>query len=61
MEANSEWTTQQIDQLIDASSDYKEKALLNEMKSLIKEQEKRKEQNQGELDGSLWSPGEWGV
>lgn len=61
MEANSEWTTQQIDQLIDASSDYKEKALLNEVKSLIKEQEKRKEQNQGELDGSLWSPGEWGV
>lgn len=59
MNQNNEWTVSQLDKLIAESLDYKEKALLNGVKEALKEQEKRREQNQGELDGTLWSPGEW--
>lgn len=59
MNQNNEWTVSQLDKLIAKSLDYKEKALLNGVKEALKEQEKRREQNQGELDGTLWSPGEW--
>lgn len=55
----TDWTIQQIEQLIQKSQDYKEKALLESVKKALFEQEKRREQNQGELDGTLWSPGEW--
>lgn len=54
-----EWTMEQINQLIEKSKDYKEKALLENVKTTLLEQEKRREQNQGELDGTLWSPREW--
>lgn len=54
------WALDQIDQLIDKSQDYKEKALLHNVKLALLEQDKRRTQNQGELDGSLWSPGDWG-
>lgn len=57
---NFDWTINQIDQLIETSQDYKEKALLYNTKLLLLEQVKRKDQNQGELDGTLWSPGNWG-
>lgn len=59
MEEQNKWTFNQLDVLIKESLDYKEKALLNGVKQALKEQEKRREQNQGELDGTLWSPGEW--
>lgn len=55
----TDWTIQQIEQLIQKSQNYKEKALLESVKKALFEQEKRREQNQGELDGTLWSPGEW--
>lgn len=58
---NQAWTIEKIDQLIDKSQDYKEKALLYNVKLALLEQEKRRVQNQGELDGSLWSPGDWGI
>lgn len=59
MEEQNKWTFSHLDVLIKESLDYKEKALLNGVKQALKEQEKRREQNQGELDGTLWSPGEW--
>lgn len=55
----TDWTIEQIEQLIQKSQDYKEKALLESVKNVLFEQEKRRKQNQGELDGTLWSPGEW--
>lgn len=55
-----EWVIRELDQLFDSSSDYKQKALLKEAADLIREQETRKQQLQGELDGTLWSPGNWG-
>ncbi|MCD8505940.1 MAG: hypothetical protein LRY37_02115 [Alkalibacterium thalassium] len=55
-----EWVIRELDQLFDSSSDYKQKALLKAAADLIREQETRKQQLQGELDGTLWSPGNWG-
>lgn len=56
---SGEWLFEQLDKLIKESRDYKQKALLLSAKKLIIEQEKRKEQLRGELDGRLWSPGSW--
>lgn len=55
-----EWVIRELDQLFDSSRDYKQKALLKATADLIREQETRKQQLQGELDGTLWSPGNWG-
>lgn len=55
-----EWVIRELDQLFDSSRDYKQKALLKAAADLIREQETRKQQLQGELDGTLWSPGNWG-
>jgi len=54
-----EWIQSQLDQLFEQSTDYKQKALLFGIKELIEEQDIRKEQIQGELDGTLWSPQNW--
>ena len=54
------WYLNQQDELIEKSQDYKEKAILEGTKDLILDQVQRRQQNEGELDGSLWSPGEWG-
>lgn len=54
------WYLNQLDELIEKSQDYKEKAILEGTKDLILDQVQRRQQNEGELDGSLWSPGEWG-
>lgn len=54
------WYLKQLDELIEKSQDYKEKAILEGTKDLILDQIHRRQQNEGELDGSLWSPGEWG-
>lgn len=54
-----DWIIRELDQLFDSSRDYKQKALLKAAADLIREQETRKEQLQGELDGTLWSPGNW--
>jgi len=53
------WINGQLDHLFEESTDYKERALLLGIKTLIAEQETRKEQIQGELDGTLWSPQNW--
>lgn len=60
MEEN-QWLKTQLIQLEKESQDYKQKALLQETLALLLEQEKREEQLQGELDGTLWSPGNWTV
>lgn len=58
--SESNWTVEQLEHLFEVSQDYKQKALIQATIKLIKEQNKRKEQLQGELDGTLWSPGNWG-
>lgn len=59
MNAQEQWILKQLDHLFEESKDYKQKALIRATKKIIEEQETRKEQMQGELDGTLWSPGNW--
>ena len=56
---DNQWLMDQLEQLTVKSQDYKQKALLQAARELLEEQEKRREQLQGELDGTLWSPGKW--
>lgn len=56
---DQQWLITQLENLFENSRDYKQKALIQATMNIIKEQEKRKEQLQGELDGTLWSPGNW--
>lgn len=60
MEEN-QWLIKQLEQLEKDSRDYKQKALLQATMALLEEQKKRREQLQGELDGTLWSPGNWNI
>ncbi|MEG0288320.1 MAG: hypothetical protein RR548_01295 [Carnobacterium sp.] len=55
-----EWAVLELDSLFADSQDYKQKALLKATSQLIKEQFKRIHQMEGELDGKLWSPSNWG-
>ncbi|SFK34935.1 hypothetical protein SAMN04488569_10255 [Marinilactibacillus piezotolerans] len=57
---DQQWLITQLEELLKKSHDYKQKALLQATINLIIEQEERKEQLQGELDGRLWNPGNWG-
>lgn len=54
-----EWALDELKRLFEQSQDYKQKALLQAAGTLLEEQETRKEQLQGQLDGTLWSPGNW--
>ncbi|WP_423188520.1 hypothetical protein ACO1PF_07870 [Alkalibacterium sp. f15] len=56
---DNQWLKNQLEKLFEESHDYKQKALLQATKELLIEQEKRREQLQGELDGTLWSPVNW--
>ena len=54
-----EWLFAQLNDLFEKSQDYKQKAFFLGLKELMMEQEKRKGQLQGQLDGELWSPRKW--
>lgn len=60
MAEHKKWLTDKLEDLFKDSQDYKQKALIKAAKGILEEQEQRKEQLQGELDGSLWSPRDWG-
>lgn len=54
-----EWLEQQLNEWITTCPDYKERAFLVYSKQVLLEQLKRIQQQQGQLDGQLWSPKEW--
>ena len=54
------WLLAEIDTLLIQVNSYEEKALYVSLKKLIEEQYNRLEQLEGQLDGTLWSPKEWG-
>ncbi|MDE1547621.1 hypothetical protein [Jeotgalibaca caeni] len=58
--AQEEWMLEQIFQLQEKSKDYRQIALFQEFAALIKEQYQRIYQAEGEIDGRMWSPKEWG-
>lgn len=55
-----QWLLEQIEDIKNKSTDYRQIALYQEFATLIKEQYKRIEQTEGEIDGRMWSPKEWG-
>ncbi|WP_034551524.1 hypothetical protein [Carnobacterium funditum] len=54
-----EWLLLELNTLFSSSQEYKQKALLKATIELVKEQFKRINQMEGELDGRLWSPRDW--
>lgn len=59
MEKN-EWILQELQRAFDESKDYNKRVLIKAAESIIKEQAKRIDQMEGEIDGTLWSPRKWG-
>ena len=56
---NNEWVLQQLETLTNNSSEYQQRAFYRGLAQLVQEQQKRIEQLQAEMDGSLWSPVKW--
>lgn len=55
-----EWILEELERSYDNSQDYNLAALIKAAQNIIKEQAKRMEQMEGEIDGTLWSPKRWG-
>ncbi|MGX6962913.1 hypothetical protein [Vagococcus xieshaowenii] len=60
MKEEQNWLLTEIDALLTQVTSYEEKALYLSLKKLVNEQYNRLEQLEGQLDGTLWSPKEWG-
>ena len=59
MMERADWAQAELVKRAEASQNYTQKALYLEASALIEELVLRRQQNQGELDGTLWSPEEW--
>lgn len=60
MEENK-WVIQEIEALKSQATSYEEKAIYQQLQGLINEQHDRLTLLEGQLEGTLWSPQEWGV
>ncbi|SFL36025.1 hypothetical protein SAMN04487943_101154 [Gracilibacillus orientalis] len=58
MEEN-EWIIQQLQHILDKSDHYNQRTLMKATQDIIKEQAKRIEQMEGEMEGTIWSPRKW--
>lgn len=56
---NLDWLLQQIDEMEAHTPTFANQALLEATKAIAKEQAKRLEQAEMELDGRIWSPNKW--
>ena len=56
---NNQWVLKQIELLLKNEPQYQQRAFYRGLAQLVKEQQRRIAQNQGELDGRLWSPAKW--
>jgi hypothetical protein len=56
---NNQWVLNQIELLLKTEPRYQQRAFYRGLAQMVKEQQKRIEQSQGELDGRLWSPAKW--
>lgn len=54
-----EWLIKEIQSAKKSAQSYEENAFFQELEVIVREQYKRIEQAEGELDGSLWSPKRW--
>ncbi|MCL0330387.1 hypothetical protein [Apilactobacillus xinyiensis] len=53
------WFDEEVDKLKKDENSFTNRALLEHTKCLIREQDKRIQQLQDELDGRTWSPDKW--
>ncbi|WP_237025971.1 hypothetical protein [Lactobacillus sp. S2-2] len=56
---HEDWAIKKIDEKLSQPISFKEKAILFETKNVIKEQFKRIDQSEAELDGRSWTPNKW--
>ena len=56
---NDSWIHTLIEKEINQTTDYHEKAFLQELEVLLTQQQTRIQLKQGELDSKLWNPIEW--
>lgn len=59
MAENTDWLLNQVTELKSKQAAYEDRAFLTALQVVIKEQARRSEQIQAELDGRLWNPGKW--
>ena len=59
MASQNEWLDQQIEELKKDETSFKLLSFLDGIKDINKEQQKRLQQAQDELDGRMWSPNKW--
>ncbi|TMT02065.1 hypothetical protein [Apilactobacillus nanyangensis] len=59
MASQNEWLNQQIEELKKDETGFKLLSFLDGIKDINKEQQKRLQQAQDELDGRMWSPDKW--
>ena len=59
MSDTTDWLVQQLTQLKEADQSFVNKSIYQAAIALAKEQEKRVQQSQDELDGRIWSPDKW--
>lgn len=53
------WLVEQVKALAKEQNEYEDRAFLYALQTVIKEQQKRSEQIQSELDGRLWNHTNW--
>lgn len=56
---NEDWIMQQIDEKMKQPMSFRNKAILFEARRIMKEQFKRIDQSESELDGRSWTPKNW--
>ncbi|KRL70601.1 hypothetical protein FD08_GL001080 [Lentilactobacillus parakefiri DSM 10551] len=59
MSDTTDWLADQLAQLKSADQSFINKSIYQAAIDLAKEQEKRAQQSQDELDGRIWSPDKW--
>ncbi|MFD2657546.1 hypothetical protein [Gracilibacillus thailandensis] len=59
MTEENEWMIQQLQQIFDQTDDYYQRTLIKAAQDIVVEQEKRMDQMEGEMEGTIWSPRKW--
>ncbi|MGN8644566.1 hypothetical protein ACTNEO_00590 [Gracilibacillus sp. HCP3S3_G5_1] len=58
MEEN-EWILEQLKHVFNKTDDYYQRTLIKATQEIVKEQAKRMDQMEGEMEGTIWSPRKW--
>ncbi len=59
MDDTQDWAVQQLAKMAEAEPAFINKAVLKAAQDLIREQTRRIDQAQQEIDGRIWSPEKW--